>query len=830
MKIAVMFARLGPYHMARLEHAGAYVHKRGHSLIAVETARWDSTYAWNEVDGASHFQRITLFPDRDGDQIPGRSVKRAVREALDRQQPDVVALPGWVVPEALGGLAWCRKQNAASILMSESSRHDFTRHPWKEFFKKQVVKQFDAALVGGSLHAEYAHQLGMCSERILQGYDVVDNDYFRIESDRVREHAQQRRVEYQLPTSYFLASGRFIAKKNFLGLLDAYAAYRARAPGTPWQLVLSGDGPMRDSIDARIQSLGIREAVHLPGFVQYEELPVYYGLADAFIMPSTTEQWGLVVNEAMASGLPVIVSDRCGCSMDLVAQGKNGYTYSPHDTDALSALMIEMAHGSADRQAMSAASRHGINYWSPQVFAESLWHAARVAVETRRSKGPDKKNRERFAGPSARQLLQGTRIREACGQLRTWETTSESVQVHHQLSALQLQWTEAVMNVPYYRNLVANGDAPKRIESFEHYRESVPILTRETIIENPSAFRRSHPPDRVMTTSGSSGVPLSFGAWNREALAHSGLNQWMGRLRNGMQPGDRIFLLWGQSQLLGTGLSGRLKRLHRFTKDWALGVHRADSYDLGVAASHRYFDALRRYQPGVVIGFAASLDLWARHNLEESRRADDLGIRLCVACSEIFPRQDSRETLKQFLGCPVVMEYGGLEFGVCAYEIHDRGEYRTFWRTHYFETESGATDGPIIVSGLTERYLPLFRYRNGDACAGATHSDEGQVTAFQSILGRTHDVDLYRMHDGRELDYNSVSHCISGEPIDFIQLVSDDQGLRFRFAARELPPSVEDRIRLRLKRLHPDLEHCPFEVAEDVATTPAGKRRWLIRE
>ena len=81
----------------------------------------------------------------------------------------------------------------------------------------------------------------------------------------------------------------------------------------------------------------------MPGFKQYDELPIYYGLAGAFIHASTTEQWGLVVNEAMAAGLPVIVSERCGCAPDLVENGRNGFTFDPYDVDALTHLMLKMA-------------------------------------------------------------------------------------------------------------------------------------------------------------------------------------------------------------------------------------------------------------------------------------------------------------------------------------------------------------------------------------------------------------------------------------------------------------------------------------------------------
>ncbi len=111
---------------------------------------------------------------------------------------------------------------------------------------------------------------------------------------------------------------------------------------------------------------------------------MYYALASVFVHPSTSEQWGLVVNEAMASGLPVIVSDRCGCAEDLVRPGVNGCTFAPQDSTALAGLMRRMSDGSRDLRAMGQASRDIIARWSPELFAESIVAAARQPAKVRR--------------------------------------------------------------------------------------------------------------------------------------------------------------------------------------------------------------------------------------------------------------------------------------------------------------------------------------------------------------------------------------------------------------------------------------------------------------
>src|SRR5439155_11820127 len=119
-------------------------------------------------------------------------------------------------------------------------------------------------------------------------------------------------------------------------------------------------------------ALRLGDDLLLPGFQQYDELPAYYGLASAFIHASTVEQWGLVVNEAMAAGLPVLVSERCGCAADLVEAGVNGFTFDPWQPEALARLMLKLAASETERLRMGGASRGIIANGSAERFGEGL--------------------------------------------------------------------------------------------------------------------------------------------------------------------------------------------------------------------------------------------------------------------------------------------------------------------------------------------------------------------------------------------------------------------------------------------------------------------------
>jgi len=267
--------------------------------------------------------------------------------------------------------------------MSESNAFDDKRYALAELVKRIVVSLFSAGLAGGQLQREYLITLGLARNRVFTGYDVVDNEYFATNAARVRENQTAFRRELKLPEKYFLASARFVPKKNLQGLMEGYAFYRKLAGPNHWKLVLLGDGPLRSQLVTLRHKLDLASDVLLPGFIQYRELPAYYALADAFVHASTTEQWGLVVNEGMATGLPVIVSNRCGCVPDLVAEGQNGFTFDPQSVRSLGKLMMDVSRLSERRlEEMRGESRRIVAGFTPTHFATAAQRAIEVVKVT----------------------------------------------------------------------------------------------------------------------------------------------------------------------------------------------------------------------------------------------------------------------------------------------------------------------------------------------------------------------------------------------------------------------------------------------------------------
>jgi 1,2-diacylglycerol 3-alpha-glucosyltransferase len=381
MKVGVIFHRLGPYHVARLSAAAEVC-----EITAIELAADTGEYAWDKVGEALGFRRLTVFPEGDSRKASAANLVQRLEGVLKDNRPEIVLVPGWSDIGVFAAMRWCLKNEVPLILMSESTAWDERRVWWKEWIKRRVVGLCSAALVGGKPQADYMTQLGMPRRRIFLGYDAVDNKYFAAKADEVRSQKAEVRTKHGLPENYFLASARFIAKKNLFTLLRAYAVYRERLSlitrhSSLWSLVLLGDGPLKSDLSRLISDLSLQHSVLLPGFKQYHELPVYYGLASAFVHASTTEQWGLVVNEAMASGLPVLVSDRCGCAADLVQEGCNGFTFDPSNVEALAQLMLKVSAFNFPLSAFGSASQRIISGFGVDAFARGLLQAVDVCLK-----------------------------------------------------------------------------------------------------------------------------------------------------------------------------------------------------------------------------------------------------------------------------------------------------------------------------------------------------------------------------------------------------------------------------------------------------------------
>ncbi|GAA3757283.1 glycosyltransferase [Terriglobus aquaticus] len=366
-RVAVIWIDWYPYHVARMQGLCSAPTLSGR-VSGVELVGGVGVHAGLKfrADLPGDLPVTTLMPEGNWSTANHWKLAWMLWRQLDRLNPEAVLVPGYYTLPGIAAALWARLHGRISILMTESAAYDHARRPGRELLKRLMLRAlFDRAVVGGRDHAEYLRQLGFAPESVSRFYDVVDNDYFAAGAAEARRASSAQ--QHNLRERYFLYVGRLAPEKNVAGLLRAWLQYRAE--GGTWDLVLAGDGPERLLLEETLSRSEIGDSVRITGLCTAKQLLPLYAFASAFVLASTREPWGLVVNEAMASGLPVIATDHCGCANDLLRDSGCGEIVPVGNEPALTLALHRMAqHTPATRAAMARAARERIRDFSPWRF------------------------------------------------------------------------------------------------------------------------------------------------------------------------------------------------------------------------------------------------------------------------------------------------------------------------------------------------------------------------------------------------------------------------------------------------------------------------------
>jgi glycosyltransferase involved in cell wall biosynthesis len=302
-------------------------------------------------------------------------LNRGLQKALAAAAPDVIVCGGYNYLASWQALWWARRRRVSFALWVESTAKDLRKKfPLVELLKAQFMKKCNAFVVAGKSAAEYVKSFGAADDRIYFAPDAVDTEFFSKRSEALRHRAGSGGPQSNLPPRFFLFVGRLVPEKGVFDLLDAYSALSPELRSR-LGLVFVGNGPAAAELERR--AAGITPGViQFPGFAQREVLAHYYALAEAFVFPTHSDPWGLVVNEAMACSLPVICSSAAGCAEDLVTDRWNGRLVPAHDPEKLRQAMEELACDSNLRAEMGRRSRERISQYSPENCATGIANAA----------------------------------------------------------------------------------------------------------------------------------------------------------------------------------------------------------------------------------------------------------------------------------------------------------------------------------------------------------------------------------------------------------------------------------------------------------------------
>jgi glycosyltransferase involved in cell wall biosynthesis len=300
---------------------------------------------------------------------------------LMRRRPRCVVLTGWSTFASQAAIVWCRARRVPYVLIVES--HDRgPRAGWRRVVKggvvPRVVRGAASVLVTGTLARASVISRGADPRRVRIFANTVDVPRFTAEATALRARRDELRASLGIEPEEVavLCVARLAPEKGLETLLQAVA----RMGRDDVRVVLVGGGRERDALERSANLLGVR-ALFL-GVLPWERLVETYVAADVFALLSRHEPWGVVVNEAAACGLPLVLSDRVGAAHDLLHEGENGFVVPADDVDAAAEALRQLADDSELRERAGAASQRIVSGWGYEPSVEAFVQAVREAVST----------------------------------------------------------------------------------------------------------------------------------------------------------------------------------------------------------------------------------------------------------------------------------------------------------------------------------------------------------------------------------------------------------------------------------------------------------------
>jgi glycosyltransferase involved in cell wall biosynthesis len=308
-----------------------------------------------------------------------------------RERIDLVVVNGWFEPVSWLLAAAKDVLGVRVAMIGDPADPESPRRRPVERMKRAFLRRMDAVLTAGTRQSSYLVRLGMPADRIALGCDVVDNARFAggERSDALPPQGGCRAGDPGPPVTIGTAA-RLIPAKNLENAIAAVARVAADPLVPPFRWRIAGAGPL----DASLRRCAVRldAPVEFVGGLAYDSMPGFYREVHCYWQPSLSESWGLAINEAMASALPVLSSTRCGCVPDLV-RAANGWTHEPDPAGLERGLRTALAN--VNRwAAMGAESQSLIADWGPERFADGLRLATEAAIGRRApsaaARGPER--------------------------------------------------------------------------------------------------------------------------------------------------------------------------------------------------------------------------------------------------------------------------------------------------------------------------------------------------------------------------------------------------------------------------------------------------------
>jgi len=367
VRVAILTEIISPYRIPVFNHLAANPEIDLKVIFASET------------EGLRHWRVAKEQIRFDYEVLPGWAIARTYQNAslffnptiiqtLHRGRFDIVIFGGYQHPSYWMALAYCKLMGKDTILWSESTLKDFRiQSGLRNRVKKLLINVFNRYVVPGTAQRDYLLSFSRKTDAIWTAPNAVDVDFFSKWSEEYRQQKETLKTAMDIEGDVILFVGRLIDEKGLGDLLHAFEQVSQNYKVT---LLIVGSGQQEQQYREYVEQH--RLPVIFAGFQQQEDLPRYYAIADVFAFPTHTDPWGLVLNEAMSSSLPVIVSTAAGAANDLVKPGWNGYIHASGDTDGLVHAMKSLLNSPELRVEMGYNSRRMIEAYTPEKCAEGF--------------------------------------------------------------------------------------------------------------------------------------------------------------------------------------------------------------------------------------------------------------------------------------------------------------------------------------------------------------------------------------------------------------------------------------------------------------------------
>ena len=364
-RMVFLWESFAPHHVDRCTACAAHFDGR-YDVYGIEIATFDANYTWRESVGSRDFTKITLFPGVVSQKIGTlRLCLRIVATCL-RLKAKYLFFCNYNIPAVFFSAVILRLLGRRLIAMQDSKFDDKQRRLAIELVKRVLYSPYHAALAAGARSRSYLVFLGLPEDRVIVGYDTIS-------VERLRALAGSEPAPGGVPHAerHFTIVARFVHKKNLSLALEAYADYAARNPGRARDLHLCGSGELEGELRRQAERLGLK-GVHFRGYLQEHEIAGVLASTLALVLPSVEEQHGLVVNEALAMGVPVLVSDNCGARDLLVRSAVNGYVFEPDNAAGLAHFLELLDRDAGEWTRLSRGSRQFLPAADTGLFTDAV--------------------------------------------------------------------------------------------------------------------------------------------------------------------------------------------------------------------------------------------------------------------------------------------------------------------------------------------------------------------------------------------------------------------------------------------------------------------------